>query len=158
MATVANPTQDDENMDSTFITSFKMNSQEESKIRSRRELLDSVKDGGEILNTHNKLQELADQLDDMVKKQLSEHEKDFFLAYKAHMYTVQRDFKQLKHKADEEETKTRRDAKGEGMALKAGPKGPWSDAQGCAGTTAHAADPARPTGGWLRSASAFLRR
>jgi len=111
MATVANPNQDDENMDSTFITSFKMNSQEESKIRSRRELLETMKDGGEILNTHQKLQELADQLDDMVKKQLSEHEKDFFLAYKAHMYTVQRDFKQLKHKADEEETKTRRDAK-----------------------------------------------
>ena len=37
------------------------------------------------------------------------------------------------------------------MALKAGPKGPRSDAQGCAGTTAHAADPARPTGGWPRS-------
>ena len=37
------------------------------------------------------------------------------------------------------------------MALKAGPKGPRSDAQGCAGTTAHAADPARPTGGWPRN-------
>merc|ERR550537_1845359 len=98
-------------MDSTFITSFKMNSHEESKIRSRKELLDSVKDGAEILGTHQKLQELADQLDDMVKKQLSEHEKDFFVAYRTHMYTVQRDFKQLKQKADEEETKTRRDAK-----------------------------------------------
>merc|ERR1719298_337958 len=67
--------------------------------------------GREILGTHNKLQELADQLDDMVKKKLNEHEKDFFLAYKSHMYTVQKDFKQLKHKAEEEETKTRRDAK-----------------------------------------------
>merc|ERR1719353_155642 len=67
--------------------------------------------GKEILGTHQKLQELADQLDDMVKKKLNEHEKDFFLAYKSHMYTVQKDFKQLKHKADEEETKTRRDQK-----------------------------------------------
>jgi len=44
------------------------------------------------------------------------------------------------------------------MALKAGLKGLRSEAQGCARTTAHAADHARPTGGWPRSASAFLRR
>ena len=31
------------------------------------------------------LDALADQLDDMVKKKLNEHEKDFFLAYKSHM-------------------------------------------------------------------------
>ena len=37
------------------------------------------------------------------------------------------------------------------MALKAGRKGPRSEAQGCARTTAHAADLARPTGGWPRS-------
>jgi len=111
MATATNPNPEEEGMDSTFITSFKMNSQEETKLRSRKELLESVKDGSEILKHHKDLQDLADQLDEMVKKQLSEHEKDFFLAYKQHMYTVQRDFKQLKHKADEEETKTRRDQK-----------------------------------------------
>merc|ERR1719199_615312 len=89
-----------------------MNSQEETKLKSRKELLESVnlERGREILGAHQKLQELADQLDEMVKKKLNEHEKDFFLAYKAHMYTVQKDFKQLKHKADEEETKTRRDS------------------------------------------------
>jgi len=50
-------------------------------------------------------------LDDKVKRTLNEHEKDFFVAYRTHMYAVQKDFKQLKQKADEEETKTRRDAK-----------------------------------------------
>jgi len=108
---MATPVVPDPDMDGTFITSFKMNSQEENKLKSRKELLESVKDGPDILSTHNKLQELADQLDEKVKEKLAQHEKDFFLAYKQHMYTVQKDFKQLKHKADEEETKTRRDAK-----------------------------------------------
>ena len=42
------------------------------------------------------------------------------------------------------------------MALKAGSKGPRSEAQGCARTTGFtAADLARPTGGWPRNASVF---
>merc|ERR1719434_340356 len=40
-----------------------------------------------------------------------EHEKDFFLAYKTHMYGVQRDIKTLRMKADQEEAKTREDTK-----------------------------------------------
>jgi hypothetical protein len=40
---------------------------------------------------------------------LNEHEKDFFLAYKTHMYTVQREIKTLRVKADHEEAKTRED-------------------------------------------------
>ena len=39
MATATNPNPEEEGMDSTFITSFKMNSQEETKLRSRTELL-----------------------------------------------------------------------------------------------------------------------
>merc|ERR1712025_1355844 len=50
-------------------------------------------------------------LDEKVEDMLNEHAKDFFLAYKNHMYTVQKEFQALKQKADEEETKTRRDAK-----------------------------------------------
>merc|ERR1719392_515962 len=42
---------------------------------------------------------------------LREHEKDFFLAYKTHMYTVQKEIKTLKHKAEQEEAKTREDTK-----------------------------------------------
>merc|ERR1719434_221480 len=40
-----------------------------------------------------------------------EHEKDFFLAYKTHMYGVQRDIKTLRMKADTEDAKTREDTK-----------------------------------------------
>ena len=42
---------------------------------------------------------------------LTEHERDFFHAYKTHMYTVQKEFKVLKERADEEALKMRRDAK-----------------------------------------------
>merc|ERR1719326_1901657 len=67
--------------------------------------------GPRIMQLHSVLQRLADTLDEKVEDMLNVHEKDFFLAYKSHMYTVQKEFKQLKQKADEEETKTRRDAK-----------------------------------------------
>ncbi len=39
------------------------------------------------------------------------HNGDFFLAYKTHMYNIQREFRQLKERADEEILKTRRDSK-----------------------------------------------
>ena len=42
---------------------------------------------------------------------LSHHERDFFAAYKTHMAQVQKDFRDLKQKADQKETKARRDAK-----------------------------------------------
>jgi hypothetical protein len=103
---------DPEDLDDTFITAFKINSKEQSKKKSRVELLESLgAPGQDILSHYQHLQKLADDLDDKVKKTLNEHEKDFFVAYRTHMYAVQKDFKQLKQKADEEETKTRRDAK-----------------------------------------------
>eukprot|EP00913_Durusdinium_trenchii_P007929 g7435.t1 len=46
-----------------------------------------------------------------IESKLSANEKAFFVAYKSFMFTVQKEFKELKQKADEEETKTRRDAK-----------------------------------------------
>merc|ERR1719428_54914 len=42
---------------------------------------------------------------------LREHEKDFFLAYKTHMYSVQKEIKNLRMKAELEDAKTREDSK-----------------------------------------------
>merc|ERR1719199_1760774 len=63
------------------------------------------------MELHDDLKHLAETLDTKVSAMLKEHEKDFFLAYKTHMYGVQKEFKALKQKADEEETKTRKDTK-----------------------------------------------
>merc|ERR1719487_1211586 len=99
-------------MESTFLTSLKMDAKSHLKQKSREEMLESIQGNGpRILGLHKDLQKLADTLDEKVEDMLNVHEKDFFLAYKSHMYTVQKEFKALKQKADEEETKTRRDAK-----------------------------------------------
>lgn len=75
-------------------------------------VLESVPGAGpRIMELHDDLKHLAETLDHKVSAMLKEHEKDFFLAYKTHMYGVQKEFKALKQKADEEETKTRRDTK-----------------------------------------------
>eukprot|EP00746_Dinoflagellata_sp_MGD_P163773 gnl/MRDRNA2_/MRDRNA2_91990_c0_seq1.p1 gnl/MRDRNA2_/MRDRNA2_91990_c0~~gnl/MRDRNA2_/MRDRNA2_91990_c0_seq1.p1 ORF type:complete len:356 (+),score=112.14 gnl/MRDRNA2_/MRDRNA2_91990_c0_seq1:110-1177(+) len=98
--------------ESTFLTSLKMDAKAQSKQNTRKELLNDIPNHGpKILSLHQDLQKLADTLDEKVEDMLNEHEKDFFLAYKNHMYTVQKEFQALKQKADEEETKTRRDAK-----------------------------------------------
>lgn len=83
----------------------------EERQQKREELLAGAGKGGEILALQGKLQALADDLDERVEKKLNANEGAFFLAYKNFMYTVQKEFKELKEKADEEETKTRRDAK-----------------------------------------------
>merc|ERR1719482_154209 len=89
-----------------------MDANSHKKERNRVEMLESLPSNGpRILGLHKDLQKLADTLDEKVEDMLNVHEKDFFLAYKSHMYTVQKEFKELKQKADEEETKTRRDAK-----------------------------------------------
>jgi len=103
--------------ESTFLTSLKMDAKAQSKQNTRKELLESIpsekgpEHGKKILSLHQDLQKLADTLDEKVEEMLNEHERDFFVAYKNHMYTVQKEFQALKQKADEEETKTRRDAK-----------------------------------------------
>merc|ERR1719310_2509074 len=98
-------------MESTFLTSLKMDTKAHSKVEKRKELLEPMKSGGRILELHRDLQSLADDLDEKVEGKLNNNENAFFLAYKSHMYTVQKEFNELRQKADEEETKTRRDAK-----------------------------------------------
>merc|ERR1719310_1850865 len=98
-------------MESTFLTSLKMDTKAHSKVEKRKELLEPMKSGGRILELQGDLQRLADELDGKVEDRLNANENAFFLAYKSHMYTVQKEFNELRQKADEEETKTRRDAK-----------------------------------------------
>merc|ERR1719310_1543916 len=98
-------------MESTFLTSLKMDTKAANKQETRKNLLKPMKSGDKILDLHRDLQALADELDEKVEGKLNENENAFFLAYKSHMYTVQKEFNELRQKADEEETKTRRDAK-----------------------------------------------
>merc|ERR1719160_653000 len=88
-----------------------MDTKAASKTEKRKELLEPMKSGARILELHHDLQVLADDLDEKVEGKLNANENAFFLAYKSHMYTVQKEFNELRQKADEEETKTRRDAK-----------------------------------------------
>jgi len=98
-------------MESTFLTSLKMDTKAHNKQQNREALLEPMKSGAAILKLHSELQALADDLDEKVEGKLNNNENAFFLAYKSHMYTVQKEFNELRQKADEEETKTRRDAK-----------------------------------------------
>ena len=54
---------------------------------------------------------VAEELDRNVDMLLSHHEQDFFAAYKSHMAQVQKDYRDLKQKADQNETRARRDHK-----------------------------------------------
>lgn len=99
-------------MESTFLTSLNAERKmAQNKAQKRKELLEKTEGGEQILKLHQDLQALADDLDERVEGKLQANETAFFLAYKNFMYTVQKEFKELKQKADEEETKTRRDAK-----------------------------------------------
>lgn len=82
-----------------------------NKQHKREELLGPMDAGSDILKLHGDLQGLADQLDERVESKLNDNEAAFFLAYKNFMLKVQKEFNELKQKADEEETKTRRDLK-----------------------------------------------
>lgn len=98
--------------ESAFLTSLNADRKKAlSKQKQREELLESTESGAQILKLHGDLQALADDLDTRVEAKLNTNENAFFLAYKSFMYTVQKEFKELKQKADEEETKTRREAK-----------------------------------------------
>jgi len=98
--------------ESSFLTSLNADRKRAlGRQKKREELLANTESGDQILNLFGDLQALADDLDERVEGKLSANEKAFFVAYKSFMFTVQKEFKELKQKADEEETKTRRDAK-----------------------------------------------
>lgn len=98
--------------ESSFLSSLNVDRKRAlSRQRKREELLENMDSGSQILKLHQDLQGLADDLDERVESKLTTNENAFFLAYKSFMYTVQKEFKELKQKADAEETKTRRDAK-----------------------------------------------
>ncbi|KAF4719299.1 hypothetical protein FOZ63_003990, partial [Perkinsus olseni] len=67
-----------------------------------------VPSGARVLEMHSQLQKVSDDLNDMVEDLLEELEKDFFLAYRTHMFTVQRELTSLKNLSDSNETKGRR--------------------------------------------------
>lgn len=100
-------------LESTFITSLNADQKKARHKKQRREeLLQNTGDVGQhILKLHQDLQCLAEDLDQRVENKLTSNENAFFLAYKNHMYNVQKEFMELRQRADEEETKTRRDAK-----------------------------------------------
>eukprot|EP00927_Polykrikos_kofoidii_P065266 TRINITY_DN61046_c0_g1_i1.p1 TRINITY_DN61046_c0_g1~~TRINITY_DN61046_c0_g1_i1.p1 ORF type:complete len:359 (+),score=96.14 TRINITY_DN61046_c0_g1_i1:176-1252(+) len=99
-------------LDGTFFTSISADQKKaRAKQQKREELLENTQSGAEILKLHSDLQALADDLDERVEQRLQNNESAFFLAYKGHMHTVRKEFKELRQRADEEETKTRRDEK-----------------------------------------------
>mmetsp|Transcript_114000 Transcript_114000/g.333167 ORF Transcript_114000/g.333167 Transcript_114000/m.333167 type:complete len:454 (+) Transcript_114000:104-1465(+) len=83
----------------------------QKKPQQKFSTLESTHAGSRIGEHHQDLTNLALTLDQRMNALLQEHEKDFFLAYKTHMYTVQKEIKTLRMKADHEEAKTREDTK-----------------------------------------------
>jgi len=83
----------------------------EKRPQQKFRTLESTTAGPRIVEHHKDLTNLALTLDQRMNALLQEHEKDFFLAYKTHMYTVQKEIKTLRMKADHEEAKTREDTK-----------------------------------------------
>merc|ERR1719159_786711 len=100
-----------------FLTSIDAEVPKRGKRDAKREkdkrfrALEATAAGPDIAKHHADLTHLANTLDQRMAALLREHEKDFFLAYKTHMYTVQTKIKMLKEKADQEEAKTREDTK-----------------------------------------------
>lgn len=98
----------------SLLTSYKSENKIEKVPYGKRQklVLETIPGAGpRISDLHDQLKKLAENMDNKVNNMLQEHEQDFFLAYKTHMYGLQKEFKALKAKADEEDTKTRRDSK-----------------------------------------------
>lgn len=79
--------------------------------KNRFRTLETTKDGPRIMEHYQGIVNLGLSIDKRMETLLKEHKKDFFLAYKTHMYTVQKEIKALRMKADQEEAKTREDTK-----------------------------------------------
>lgn len=108
--------EDRESARQTFVTSIGATteskpSRHRDKSHHKFRALEATSAGPRITDHHQELTNLALTLDQRMEKLLAEHEKDFFLAYKTHMYGVQRDIKTLRMKADHEDAKTREDTK-----------------------------------------------
>jgi len=106
---------DDESASRTFFTGIDAEAGGKKgkgpKDKNRFRNLETTPAGSKIMDHFGDLTNLANSLDVRMEALLREHEQDFFLAYKTHMYTVQKDIKALRHKAEQEEAKTREDTK-----------------------------------------------
>lgn len=99
-------------LESTFLASLNVERQQaQGRQQKRKELLENSESGQQILKLHADLQSLGDDLDERVEGRLNANENAYFLAYEHFMHDVQKEFKELKKKCNEEETKNRRDAK-----------------------------------------------
>ncbi|RQX68486.1 putative myosin heavy chain [Toxoplasma gondii CAST] len=78
---------------------------------SRRALFETLKNGPKIRDEVERIHGLLESLDQRVDKLMGDHERDFLLAYRTHMYTIQKQMDYFKEKADEEQTKLLRDVK-----------------------------------------------
>jgi len=108
----ASPT-DRDSAANTFFTSINAEPAPKSRQKEKQKAvfpkLQACNAGPRVVEHHGDLTNFAITLDQRMQRLLDEHEKDFFLAYKTHMYSVQRDIKTLRMKADHEEAKTRED-------------------------------------------------
>ncbi|CAE7571188.1 tpp1 [Symbiodinium natans] len=105
---------DDESASRTFFTGIDAEAGKKgkgAKDKNRFRNLEATPAGTKIMEHFGDLTNLANSLDVRMEALLREHEQDFFLAYKTHMYTVQKEIKALRHKAEQEEAKTREDTK-----------------------------------------------
>lgn len=103
---------DEESASRTFFTGIDAEAKKSgTKDKNRFRNLESTDSGTKIIQHFQDLTNLANSLDLRMEALLREHEQDFFLAYKTHMYTVQKDIKLLRMKAEQEEAKTREDTK-----------------------------------------------
>lgn len=105
---------DQESSAKTFFTSIDAEAPKKGKgvkDKNRFRNLEAAEAGPRITEHYQDLHNLGNSLDQRMEALLKEHEKDFFLAYKTHMYTVQKEIKTLRMKADLEEAKTREDTK-----------------------------------------------
>lgn len=98
--------------ESTFLTSLNADRKKaEARQLKREELLAPMDSGQSILKHYKDLQALADDLDSTVQGKLNANEIAFFQAYRGFMQTVRKELTELQQKADEEETKNRRETK-----------------------------------------------
>jgi hypothetical protein len=98
----------------TFLTSTgitETKSSRKAKAENKFPNLQATTAGPRIKEHHEELTNFAMTLHTRMDGLMSEHEKDFFLAYKTHMYKVQGEIKMLRMKADREDERTREDTK-----------------------------------------------